>query len=159
MVNLELFKKCIQHIKAQQAKDEVLSDVLVCEDSRGWVSTADELIDDAIDLIAEGMTGEDTDDWISWYLWEIDMDKPEGERNNHVWIKNEEDGLTYKYTINDVEDLYYLITDELDKIKEKVQEDMPENKINPTVEHPNFTGETLYDVYMRSMNGYTETEN
>ena len=36
---------------------------------------------------------------------------------------------------------------------------MPENKINPTVEHPNFTGETLYDVYMRSMNGYTETEN
>ena len=70
MVSLELFKKCIQHIKAQQAKDEVLSDVLVCEDSRGWVSTAAELIDDVIDLIAEGMTGEDTDDWISWYLWE-----------------------------------------------------------------------------------------
>ena len=48
MVNLELFKKCIQHIKAQQAKDEVLSDVLVCEDSRGWVSTADELIEKAV---------------------------------------------------------------------------------------------------------------
>ena len=159
MVSLENFKKCLQHIKAQQAKDEVLSDVLVCEDTTGWISTAAELIDDVINLLAEGMASEGADDWISWYLWEIDMDKPEGERNNHVWIKNEEDGLTYKYTINDVEDLYYLITDELDKIKEKVQEDMPENKINPTVEHPNFTGETLYDVYMRSMNSYTETEN
>lgn len=159
MVSLENFKKCIQHIQAQQAKDEVLSDVLVCEDTTGWISTAAELIDDVIDLLAEGMTGEDAEDWISWYLWEIDMDKPEGERNNHVWIKNEKDNLSYKYTINDTEDLYYLITDELDKIKEKVQEDMPENNINPTVEHPNFTGETMYDVFMRSMNSYTETEN
>ena len=159
MVSLENFKRCLQHIQAQQAKDDVLSDVLVCEDTTGWISTAGNLIDDVIDLLAEGMTGEEAQDWISWYLWEIDMDKPEGERNNHVWIENKDEGVTYKYTISNLDDLYYLIINELDKISEKVQEDMPESTINPTVEHPTFSDETLYDVFMRSMGVYTETEN
>lgn len=158
MVSLENFKKYMGHLQAQMAKDDVLSDVLVCDDTTGWVSTAPDLIDDILELISNNIKGEETDDWLSWWLWEIDRDKPEDERNNHVWIQNEDDGLTYKYTIEDLDDLYYLITSDYGKIKKVVQEDAPENDIQPTVDHPNFTGETLYDVFMRSC-GYTESDN
>jgi len=158
MVTREEFKKYIGHIQAQMAKDDVLSDVLVCEDTTGWVSTAAELVDDVIELISNGIKGEATEDWISWWLWEIDHEKPEGDRNNHVWITDETDGETYKYTIEDLDDLYSLIVDEYDAIKNRVQEDMPDLGVQPTIEHPNFTNETLYDVFMRSC-GYMENEN
>ena len=158
MVTLEEFKKYMGHIQAQMAKDDVLSDVLVCEDTSGWVSTAAELIDDMIELIGLHIKGESTEDWISWWLWEVDHDKPEEERNNHVWIKDETDGETYKYTIEDLDDLYHLIVDEHDAIKKRVQEEMPDLGVQPTIEHPNFGNETLYDVFMRSC-GYTESDN
>jgi hypothetical protein len=158
MVTLDNFKRYITHIQAQMAKDDVLSDVLVSEDTSGWISTAPDLIDDVIDLISCSLKGEETSDWISWWLWEIDREKPEEERNNHVWIENE-DGKTYKYTIEDLDDLYYLVTDKLDSIKTKVQEEPPESDITPTVDHPNFTGETLYDVFLRTMDSYTENNN
>ena len=35
MVTLEEFVSYIQHIEAQLAKDDVLSDLLVCEDTTG----------------------------------------------------------------------------------------------------------------------------
>ena len=159
MVTLEEFKKYMGHLQAQMAKDDVLSDVLVCEDTSGWVSTAPDLIEDVIELIAGNFKGESTEDWISWWLWEVEHDKPEDERNNHIWIQNEEDGKSYKYTIEDLDDLYYLIVDQYESIKNKVQEEMPELGVQPTVEHPNFGNETLYDVFMRSMEGYTETDN
>jgi len=158
MVTLEEFKKYMGHIQAQMAKDDVLTDVLIGEENNGWISTAAELIDDVIELIGLHIKGESTEDWISWWLWEVDHDKPEEERNNHVWIKDETDGQSYKYTIEDLDDLYHLIVDEHDAIKKRVQEEMPEVGIQPTVEHPNFTNETLYDVFMRSC-GYTESDN
>jgi hypothetical protein len=158
MVTLEDFKKYIGHITAQMAKDDVLSDLLVCEDTSGWVSTAAELIDDVIELISEQIKGECTAYWISWWLWEVDRDEKDGNKNNHVWIKNE-DEQTYKYSIEDLDDLYYLITEQYEQIKVKVPEEAPENDFEPSVEHPNFTGETLYDVFMRSMDSYKESNN
>ena len=114
------------------------------------------LIDDMINLIETNLGSED--EWISWYLWEIDKNKPEGEINNHVWLEHE--GKHYKLTIDSPENLYYLITNQIDNIENKVEEEPPEcDFVEPTVEHPNFTGETLYDVFMRSMGNYTESEN
>lgn len=156
MVTLEEFVSYIHHIEAQLAKDDVLSDLLVCEDTSGWVSTCPELIDDIINLIEANLGSED--EWISWYLWEIDKDKPEDKINNHVWLEHE--GKHYKLTIDSPENLYYLITNQIDNIENKVEEEPPEcDYVEPTVEHPNFTGETLYDVFMRSMSNYTESEN
>ena len=48
----------------------------------------------------------------------------------------------------------------IDNIENKVEEEPPEcDYVEPTIEHPNFTGETLYNVFMRSMGNYTESEN
>lgn len=156
MVTLEEFTSYIQHIEAQLAKDDVLSDLLVCEDTSGWVSTAPHLIDDVLDLL-EGHI-ENSKDWISWWLWEIDKNKPADKINNHVWMEHE--GKSYKLTIDSVEALYYLVINDIDKIENKVEEEAPEEcYVEPTVEHPNFTNETLYDVFMRSMDTYTESDN
>jgi hypothetical protein len=156
MVTLEEFVSYIQHIEAQLAKDDVLSDLLVCEDTTGWISTCPYLIEDVLDLL-EGHL-ENSKDWISWWLWEIDRDKPEGQINNHVWMDHND--KTYKLTIDSIEALYYLITNDIDKIENKVEEEPPADVyIDPTVEHPKFTNETLYDVFMRSMETYTESEN
>lgn len=156
MVTVEDFAKYIKHIEAQMAKDDILTDLLVCEDTTGWVSTSPNLIDDLINVIEDSLGSQD--EWISWYLWEIDKNKPENEINNHVWVEWED--KSYKLTIDSPENLYYLITNQIDKIDNKVEEEAPETGyVEPTVEHPNFTGESLYDVFMRSMDTYTESDN
>lgn len=155
MVTREEFKKYMGHIQAQIAMDDVLSDVLVCHDTSGWISTAPDLMDDVIDLIASHLKGNATEDWISWWLWEIDHEKPEDERSNHVWITDEQDGLTYKYTIEDLDDLYSLITDDFEAIKTRTQEDMPSSEYSSK----EFTSNvTFHDIFMDNCE-YTESDN
>lgn len=146
VMSLERFCKCMKHIQEQMAKDDILTDLMVCEDTTGWVSTAPYLIDDLLEFIEEDLN--DVDGWISWYLWEIDEDR----KNNHVWDRYM--GKDYKFTINDTEDLYYLITNQMDNIKEKVEEAPPEEGV---FEERKET--TLYDIFMANMNGYTESNN
>lgn len=148
VIEKEDFVKYIKHIETQLDKDDKLSDLLVCEDTTGWVSTAPYLVDDIIELIASSL--EDSDEWISWWLWEMD----DARTNNKVWCDWNE--VSYKFTIADEEDLYYLIVGDLEKIKEKTPEDPPELGIAPS----DVCGESsLYDIFRSQMTGYTESNN
>ena len=113
----------------------------------------DEMIDDIIDLIASNFKGEETADWISWWLWEVDLEAPEEKRVNHVWIKNEDEGVSYKYTILDLDDLYYLISGEESKIKTKVKEEPPEiGSLNNMFHATNDEeGQTLYEEFLNTV--------
>lgn len=155
-ISSEEFASYIKHIKEQLEKDDKLSDVLVCEDTTGWISTAPHIIDDIVDLLEKIMG--DEGEWISWFLWEVDSHPDNLPANNHIWV-DDWNGKPYKFTIADAYDLYYFLTDDYEQIKEKVVEDAPKCDVHPTVDHPNFTGESLYDVFMGQMQGYTESDN
>ena len=81
----EQFVEIINHIEEQLDKDDKLSDLMVCEDTTGWIVTAPHLITDVITLLT--MMLDDQDEWISWWLWEVADDKS----NAHVYI----DGMKY----------------------------------------------------------------
>ena len=65
----EQFVEIINHIEEQLDKDDKLSDLMVCEDTTGWIVTAPHLITDVITLLT--MMLDDQDEWISWWLWEV----------------------------------------------------------------------------------------
>lgn len=116
VISVEEFKKYIRHIKDVMKKDDDLTKILVAEDTTGWVAICPELIDDVIDLVYTGMGIEDKMDWIEWWLWEVGDGAC-----NCMWC--DYNGERYKFVINDEEDLYYLILDDLDRIKEKAPSD------------------------------------
>ena len=47
----EQFVEIINHIEEQLDKDDKLSDLMVCEDTTGWIVTAPHLITDVITLL------------------------------------------------------------------------------------------------------------
>ena len=88
-------------------------------------------------------------------------DKIAEEQNNKVWIKDEGSSITYKYTISDLDDLYYLVTGEYEKIKTKVQEEVPEgnNTIDELFNKENKEQEGLYNDFLNEIfNGKKEIE-
>lgn len=151
VISVEKFEKCIKHIKDQFEKDDKLSDLLVCEDTTGWISSAPYLIDDLVELLAEMFN--DQAELISWFLWEWEEDG-----NNSVW--ETVNGVSYRFIIKDAEDLYYYMLGEHDKVKEKVEEEAPD------IEIPIFNagtqvkeGQTLYDVFKAAFGQYVESDN
>lgn len=148
VISKEEFASYMKHLEEQILKDDKLSDLLVCEDTSGWVSTAPYLIDDVVSLLTKIMN--DKDEWIEWWLWEID----EARSNSYIWC--EWNGKSYRFNISDEDDLYYLIIGDLEKIKEKTPEDPPELGIAPS----DVCGESsLYDIFRSQMTGYTESNN
>ena len=152
MVELELtkeqFVEIINHIEEQLDKDDKLSDLMVCEDTTGWIVTAPHLITDLISLLT--MMLDDQDEWISWWLWEVADDKS----NAHVYI----DGM--KYSIKTPSDLYHLIRNELEDIETKELD--TENISRDGATHVVIDSDaeiSLYDMFTSAINKYVESEN
>ena len=144
----EQFVEIINHIEEQLDKDDKLSDLMVCEDTTGWIVTAPHLITDVITLLT--MMLDDQDEWISWWLWEVADDKS----NAHVYI----DGM--KYSIKTPSDLYHLIRNELDDIEPK--EPDTENISKDGATHVVIDSDSeisLYDIFTSAINKYVESEN
>ena len=168
VISLERFKTVMKHIEAQEAKDDVLSDLLVCEDTTGWVSTAGDLITDVISLLAENLSdgdnAETAADKIYWWLYEVNCNIPNASKDmelNKVWVCIEEENKTYAYTIEDLDDLYYLIINDLDSIKKKEESEPPSNPIFMNMDaydEDDDSAQTLYDIFLRSF-GLTESDN
>lgn len=167
VISLERFKTIMKHIEAQEAKDDVLSDLLVCEDTTGWVSTAGDLITDVISLLAENLDSDNVGaaaDKIYWWLYEVNFDTSDAPKNmelNKVWICDEEEHTTYVYTIEDLDDLYYLIINELGSIKKKEESEPPSNPIYMNMDaddEDDDSAQTLYDIFLRNF-GLTESDN
>ena len=144
----EQFVEIINHIEEQLDKDDKLSDLMVCEDTTGWIVTAPHLITDIISLLT--MMLDDQAEWISWWLWEVADDKS----NANVYI----DGI--KYAIKTPSDLYHLIRNELEDIETK--EPDTENISRDGVTHVVIDSDSeisLYDIFTSAINKYVESEN
>ena len=144
----EQFVETINHIEEQLDKDDKLSDLMVCEDTTGWIVTAPKLITDIISLLT--MMLDDQAEWISWWLWEVADDKS----NANVYI----DGM--KYNIKTPSDLYHLIRNELEDIE--TQEPDTENISRDSATHVVVDSDSeisLYDIFTSAIDKYVESEN
>lgn len=133
MIEFETFKKCIEAIYRQEKIDDDLTKLLVPEDCTGWVSTGEELIR-CMTLLLKDVLG-DKYDYIEWWLY----DAIEGDKA--VWDKE------IKYHLDDLQDLYYYIIGEYDKVKQ-------EKTINDIIETNDITDNVIKadDVIEMSLN-------
>ena len=101
MFTLEEFKKAIEIIQAHEKDDEVLTKIML-KNSIGVIDYGFEIAGLCVKLLAKVMN--DKDEWIEWWLYE---------GGKKVWANDKE------YTVSTVEDLYYVILGEYDKISAK----------------------------------------
>lgn len=111
MISLDLFKSIISHIKQQEEKDEKLTKLLIDPDFTGWISTANDLIDDLVKLL--GYELGDKYEYISWWLYDIT------DGNKFVY-EDFNDDKQVRYNLNDLKDLYNYIIGDLEAVKQDV---------------------------------------
>lgn len=111
MISLDLFKSIISHIKQQEEKDEKLTKLLIDSDFTGWISTANDLIDDLVKLLEYELG--DKYEYISWWLYDIT------DGNKFVY-EDFKDDKQVRYNLNDLEDLYNYIIGDLEAVKQDI---------------------------------------
>ena len=111
MISLDLFKSIVSHIKQQEEKDEKLTKLLIDPDFTGWVSTANNLIDDLVKLLEYELG--DKYEYISWWLYDI----TDGEKFVYEDFK---DDKQVRYNLNDLKDLYNYIIGDLEAVKQDI---------------------------------------
>lgn len=109
MISLDLFKSIISHIKQQEEKDEKLTKLLIDSDFTGWISTANDLIDDLVKLLEYELG--DKYEYISWWLYDI------SDGNKFVY-EDFKDDKQVRYNLNDLKDLYNYIIGDLEAVKQ-----------------------------------------
>lgn len=145
VVSLEFFKDCMHHIEAHIAKDEILTELFISEDSVAWVNSAPELMNDLITLLTNSF-GEGKEE-IEWWLWERD--------ENNDSYEFELNGEWCRVHIKTLDDLYYSLTEQYDKI-EDVEYDIDPNAVGNIRREEDITA---HDLFMNTMFGYTESDN
>ena len=111
MISLDLFKNIISHIKQQEEKDEKLTKLLIDPDFTGWISTANDLIDDLVKLLEYELG--DKYEYISWWLYDI------SDGNKFVY-EDFKDDKQVRYNLNDLKDLYNYIIGDLEAVKQDI---------------------------------------
>lgn len=125
MISLDLFKSIIGHIKQQEEKDEKLTKLLIDPEFTGWVSTANDLIDDLVKLLEYELG--DKYEYISWWLYDI------SDGNKFVYEDFKEDKQV-RFNLNSPEDLYYYITGDLEAVKQDIVNKDGKNNTYTTVD-------------------------
>lgn len=146
----EKFVDIMTHIQEQIDKDDKLTDLLVCEDTTGWITSAPHLVTDVVDLLTTIM--DDQDEWIEWWLWEVSEDKSTA----NVYV----DGM--KYSILTPSDLYYLIRNELSLIEHQepdTEDRSAEAGEGTIVVDDSAMNLSLYDIFTSSLSRYVESDN
>lgn len=118
MISLDLFKSIVSHIKQQEEKDEKLTKLLVDPDFTGWISTANDLIDDLVKLLEYELG--DKYEYISWWLYDI------SDGNKFVY-EDFKDDKQVRYNLNDLKDLYNYIIGDLEAVKQDIVNKNKEN--------------------------------
>lgn len=111
MISLDLFKSIVSHIKQQEEKDEKLTKLLIDPDFTGWISTANDLIDDLVKLLEYELG--DKYEYISWWLYDIT------DGNKFVY-EDFKDDKQVRYNLNDLKDLYNYIIGDLEAVKQDI---------------------------------------
>ena len=107
MITLEIFEKIIKDIQKHIKNNEILSNILIGDESYGWVNHGNIIIDDLIKLL-ERIFKNDNED-IEWWLFDNNADK-------FIWKHD------YKYDLTEIKDLYYWLKKDYDKVKKEEEE-------------------------------------
>lgn len=102
MLTFEQFEKILKDIQKNQEENKKLTEILVCKDSGGWISTCEYLVDDLLSLLKTIFNDENDD--ISWWLWD---------GNKNIYWKD------YKYDLTEIKDLYYWLSKDYEKVKKE----------------------------------------
>lgn len=129
MISLDLFKSIVTHIKQQEEKDKKLTELLIDPDFTGWVSTANDLIDDLVKLLEYELG--DKYEYISWWLYDIT------DGNKFVY-EDFKDDKQVRYNLNDLKDLYNYIIGDLEAVKQDIVNKNKEDNIFKTVDDSVF---------------------
>ncbi len=111
MISLDLFKSVVGHIYQQEEKDKKLTELLIDPDFTGWISTANDLIDDLINLLEYELG--DKYETVSWWIYDISDGK------KFVYEDIDEDKQV-EFNLNSLDDLYYYIIGDLEMVKQRV---------------------------------------
>ena len=129
MISLDLFKSIITHIEQQEEKDKRLTELLIDPDFTGWVSTANDLIDDLVKLLEYELG--DKYEYISWWLYDI------SDGNKFVY-EDFKDDKQVRYNLNDLKDLYNYIIGDLEAVKQDIVNKNKEDDTFKTVDDSMF---------------------
>lgn len=134
MISLDLFENIIGHIKQQEEKDKKLTELLIDPEFTGWISTANDLIDDLVKLLEYELG--DKYEYISWWLYDIT------DGNKFVYEDFKEDKQV-RFDLNSLEDLYYYITEDFEKVKQDV---VSKNEEDITPQAKDMTVTEVFDI-------------
>lgn len=107
MITLEIFEKIIKDIQKHDKNNKILSNILIGDESYGWVSYGNVLENDLIKLLERIFQNDDGD--IEWWLFDSNADK-------FIWKHD------YKYDLTEIKDLYYWLKKDYDKVKKEKEE-------------------------------------
>lgn len=117
MLTLDQFKQIFKHIEDLDKSNDELTEILVCKDTTGWISYSDELVMDIFNLLNSIFGLDPDDDLFMWYLYDIS--------DGHKYCYDSD----YKYDLNSIEDLYYYVCEDFDKVtKYKLEKKDKEEK-------------------------------
>lgn len=114
MITLDLFKKAINSILDLEAKNDRLSEIIVGKDSGGWCDIGTEVIDTLIEVLHADFNRYDEDDVLFWWIYETDAKNKE---SRIIWEYTDDGAITYD--LNELEDLYYYMCNDLKKVKQE----------------------------------------
>lgn len=135
MISLELFKKIMLDIEKQEEVDQKLTELLVCKDCTGWVSTAEDIIQDLYKLLQ--ITLGDKYEMIEWWLYDIS--------DGHKFVyESINDTTECVMDLNDLDNLYYYITGDHENVTQFTQ---------PKQERETFTQNCSMDDVMDTIFG------
>lgn len=118
MLTLDQFKQIFKHIEDLDRSNDELTKILVCKDTTGWISYSDELVIDIFSLLNSVFDLDPDDDIFMWYLYDV------SDGNKYCYDSD------YKYDLNNIEDLYYYVCGDLDKVtKYKLEKKDREEKV------------------------------
>ena len=124
MISLDLFKKIIQDIEKQDETDRKLTKLLVSKHCTGFISTAEDVINDLTKLMSEIL--QDEYEYIEWYLYEAPKN------HKFVYDNTSNENKQLRYNLNDIESLYYYILKDFDKVPKDIIDKKTDKKINDT---------------------------
>lgn len=120
--SLEQFRKIINAIQEMEKNEDILTKMLVCKDSTGWIDFGGDLISETVKLLETAL--DDKYETIQWWFWEfINREDPK-------YIHEDlDDELEVRYDLSKVESLYFYLIGEKDKTVHKTVKKSDETKV------------------------------
>lgn len=123
-IPLDFFKKIISDIQKHEEKENKLTDILVSKDCSGWISLSDDVINDLIKLLQIQLG--DKYEYLDWWIYDAN------DSNKFVYESINEN-TECVMDLNNVEDLYYYIIGEHERVRQFTQPKQKRQEYTSTV--------------------------